>query len=58
MAMLPPIKAELSPAAASLLQKCRDGIDLYDEVVDLLTRAITDEPGFSVPQGRNHQGRL
>ena len=51
LAMLPPIKAELSPAGAGLLQKCRDGIDLYDEVVDLLTRAITDEPGFSVREG-------
>lgn len=48
---LPAIKAELAAAQAALLCSSRENIELYDEIVVLLERAIVDAPGFSVRDG-------
>jgi len=51
LASLPGIKNELETAKSKLLNTCYNSIELYDEVVDLLTRAIVDEPGISLRDG-------
>lgn len=51
LASLPAIKEALAKAGARLLQGCYNEIDVYGETVALLTRAIIDEPGFSLREG-------
>jgi len=51
LASLPAIKDALAKAGARLLQGCYNEIDVYGETVALLTRAIIDEPGFSLREG-------
>ena len=48
---LPDIHAALAGAKSRLLQKCREGIHLYEDFVDLLQRAIVDEPGLTIRDG-------
>ena len=48
---LPGIKQCLSSASALLLKTVYTNIDLYAELVDLLDRAIVDEPGISLRDG-------
>ena len=48
---LPHIKERLAAAQAGLLKCCYEKIGLYDDVVDLLQRAIVDEPGISLREG-------
>ncbi|MGM9539101.1 DNA mismatch repair protein MutS [Anaerovibrio sp.] len=48
---LPDIHAALEGAGSRLLQKCREGIHLYEDFVDLLQRAIVDEPGLTIRDG-------
>ena len=48
---LPAIKEQLSGAKSGLLQGCCSRMELYSDVVDLLQRAIVDEPGISVREG-------
>ncbi|WP_405741485.1 DNA mismatch repair protein MutS [Anaerovibrio slackiae] len=48
---LPGIHAALAGAKSRLLQKCREGIHLYEDFVDLLQRAIVDEPGLTIRDG-------
>ena len=49
--VLPNIKAQLDKAKAPLLQKCATEIHTYDEFVDLLNRAIVDDPGLTIRDG-------
>ena len=48
---LPPLKARLSSAAAPLLQEAESGVELFEEIVALLERAIVEEPGISLREG-------
>ncbi len=48
---LPDIHVALAGAKSRLLQKCREGIHLYEDFVDLLQRAIVDEPGLTIRDG-------
>ena len=48
---LPAIKEQLAGAKSGLLQGCCSRMELYSDVVDLLQRAIVDEPGISVREG-------
>lgn len=48
---LPPLKARLSSAAAPLLQEAESGVELFEEIVTLLERAIVEEPGISLREG-------
>ncbi|MCI6100900.1 MAG: DNA mismatch repair protein MutS [Selenomonas sp.] len=49
--MLPSITAALTPVQAKMLQNSAADISTYDEDVDLLTRAIVDEPGLTIREG-------
>ena len=49
--MLPSITAALAPVKAKMLQNASGDISTYDEDVDLLTRAIVDEPGLTIREG-------
>lgn len=51
LACLPAIKEELSGASTSLLQAAYDNIEVYDDIVGLLGRAIVESPGFSLRDG-------
>lgn len=51
LASLPQIKEGLAAAKSPLLCECYTGIDIYEETVDLLTRAIMDEPGILLRDG-------
>ncbi len=51
LACLPAIREGLKGAQAQLLQQCAAGVEAFDELVDLLTRAIVDEPGLTVREG-------
>ncbi|MFA6850185.1 MAG: DNA mismatch repair protein MutS [Selenomonadaceae bacterium] len=48
---LPGIKIHLSNVKTHLLQECYNGIQVYDDMVDLLTKAIVDEPRISLRDG-------
>lgn len=48
---LPPLKARLSSAVAPLLQEAESGVELFEEIVALLERAIVEEPGISLREG-------
>ncbi|MGN0938194.1 MAG: DNA mismatch repair protein MutS [Selenomonas sp.] len=49
--MLPSITAALAPVKAKMLQNSAGEISTYDEDVDLLARAIVDEPGLTIREG-------
>lgn len=49
--MLPSITAALAPVQAKMLQNSAGEISTYDEDVDLLARAIVDEPGLTIREG-------
>lgn len=50
--MLPPLKAFLcQESKAGLLQKLANSVSLHEDIADVLTRAIVDEPPFSVREG-------
>ena len=49
--MLPSITAALAPVQTKMLQHSASEIATYDEDVDLLTRAIVDEPGLTIREG-------
>lgn len=48
---LPPIKQSLEKARTSLLQKCNQGIVLFDDLAELLQEAIVDDPGLTIRDG-------
>ena len=48
---LPGLKELLRTAAAALLKQAYANIDLYADLVDLLERAIVDDPGISLREG-------
>lgn len=48
---LTPIKALLADANTDLLQQIEEQIDPMDDLVDLIDRAIVEEPPFSVREG-------
>ena len=48
---LAPVKALLAEANTDLLQKIEQQIDPMDDVLDLIDRAIVEEPPFSVREG-------
>ncbi len=48
---LPSIKALLAQAKAVMLRRGQENIGTYEALVELLARAIVDEPGFSVRDG-------
>lgn len=49
--VLPNIKEHLAGAKADLLRQCHDNIHVYQEFVDLLNRAIVDDPGLTIRDG-------
>lgn len=48
---LPSIKASLGGVQSRFLQECEAGIHVYAELVDLLERAIVDEPPLVIREG-------
>ena len=48
---LPRLKSLLAERKSALLQAGHENIELYDELVALLSRAIVDEPGTSIREG-------
>lgn len=48
---LPQIKAQLSNSSSSMLKAVYNDIDLLEDVVDLISCAIVDEPPFTVREG-------
>ncbi len=48
---LPDIKTALKTTKTALLQECCQGIELYEDLVELLERSIVDEPGISLRDG-------
>lgn len=48
---LPGIKESMKAVKSGLLQQCATGIECFAELVDLLERAIVDEPGISLREG-------
>jgi len=51
LACLPAIRQGLDGTQAQLLTQCAAGVETFAELVDLLTRAIVDEPGLTVREG-------
>lgn len=51
LAKLPDVKAALADIDVTLLKKCDNNIRCYDDMVELLNRAIIDEPGISLRDG-------
>lgn len=49
--VLPAVKEQLTKLLASLLQKIDSKIFLYDDLVQLIDRAIVEDPGFSIREG-------
>lgn len=48
---LPSLRILLGEAAAARLQALRDGLDMLDDVRDLIDRAIADDPPFALTEG-------
>ncbi len=51
LAQLPDIKEELSSLNAPLLRRINEDIDTFDELHDMIDRAIVDEPPLTVTEG-------
>ena len=51
LSALPGVRALMASARSDLLRRGQENIGTYDELVDLLDRAIVDEPGLSVREG-------
>ena len=51
LAALPAVRDILGTAASSLLTRAHASIETFDELRDILERAIVDEPGLSVRDG-------
>lgn len=49
--VLPAVKKQLAKLTAPLLQKIDGRIFTYDELVQLIDKAIVDDPGFSIREG-------
>ena len=49
--MLPYIINTMRNVKTDILLACRDGLNNYDEIVDLIDRAIVDNPGNSIHDG-------
>lgn len=49
--VLPAVKEQLAKLSASLLQKIDSKILLYDDLVQLIDKAIVEDPGFSIREG-------
>lgn len=49
--VLPAVKEQLAKLSASLLQKIDSKILLYGDLVQLIDRAIVEDPGFSIREG-------
>ena len=49
--VLPNIKQLLAEAKSTLLQKCHEDVHVYNDLVDLLHRAIVDNPGLTIRDG-------
>ncbi len=48
---LPPLKARLFKVSSALLGDLERGIELFEDIVTLLERAIVEEPGISLREG-------
>ena len=48
---LPAIKNKMASVQANVLVNCQQNIHVFDDLVDLLQRAIVDEPGISLRDG-------
>ncbi len=48
---LPAIKSNLADTKARLLNDCEKNIHLYDDLAELLERAIVDDPGLTIRDG-------
>ncbi|MCR5176473.1 MAG: DNA mismatch repair protein MutS [Anaerovibrio sp.] len=51
LGVLPDIRGLLTDTRATLLQECYKNIHIYNDLVDLLNRAIVDSPGLTVREG-------
>ena len=49
--VLPAVKEQLAKLSAPLLQKIDSKIFLYDDLVQLIDKAIVEDPGFSIREG-------
>ena len=49
--VLPAVKEQLAKLSAPLLQKIDSKIFLYNDLVQLIDRAIVEDPGFSIREG-------
>lgn len=49
--VLPAVKKQLAKLSAPLLQKIDSKIFLYDDLVQLIDKAIVEDPGFSIREG-------
>ena len=49
--VLPAVKEQLAKLSAPLVQKIDSKIFLYDDLVQLIDRAIVEDPGFSIREG-------
>lgn len=49
--VLPEVKKQLARLSASLLVKINNRIFIYDDLVELIDKAIVEDPGFSIREG-------
>ena len=49
--VLPSVKKQLAKLSAPLLQKIDNKVLLYNDLVELIDKAIVDNPGFSIREG-------
>lgn len=49
--VLPAVKEQLAKLSAPLLQKINSKIFIYDDLVQLIDKAIVEDPGFSIREG-------
>lgn len=49
--VLPAVKEQLAKLSAPLLQKIDSKIFIYDDLVQLIDKAIVEDPGFSIREG-------
>ena len=49
--VLPKLRAELDEVHSDILIACRDGLGNYDDLVELLTRALVENAGHSIRDG-------
>ena len=57
-AKLPGLKGLLKDAQSTMLSGVYQDLDTLDDVLELIDRAIVEDPPFTIRRGRHHQTRL